>query len=364
VIKSSLVSLAATLVITLVVSGCSSSAPAPTPTNAPAAPTKVVEPAKPAEAAKAPTAVPATAAPKVDFPQKGKTIQWIVSMAAGGGTDLTARVLAQVLEKELGTSVQVVNKPGAGGQTGWTELAKAKPDGYTLGSTNFPGVITTALDPARQAAYNRSAFQLIGTQYDVPKAIVVRADSPYKTIKDLVDAAKAKPGELKAAAGGVLGDTHLSLLLLEQVAGIDLALVHFDGGAPGLAALLGGHVDASSNVPAEITPHLKSGALRALGVFTKEESKFLPGVKTLESQGYPAFMSVLGGIVAPAGLPKDVADRLSAAAKKAVESPEHKNKLEEMGFSALYMDPEQFSKVWADSEVQYKPLMELAANEK
>jgi tripartite-type tricarboxylate transporter receptor subunit TctC len=367
--RSAILYLMATIAAScLILTGCSQAAPAPAATTAPASAAKAAEPTKPAEAPKAPASVPPTAAPtaapKVDFPQKGKTINWIVAAGnAGGGTDLCARTMAPILEKEVGAQVQVVNKPGAGGQTGWTELAQSKPDGYTLASSNFPGIIMTALDTSRKAVYNKKAFTLVGTQYDVPKVLVVRGDSPYKTTKDLVEAAKAHPGEIKAAAGGILGDTHLSLLALEQVAGVDLALVHFDGGAPGVAALLGGHVDASSNVPSEVSSHLKSGQLRALGMFTKEESKFLPGVPTLASQGYPAYMNVLGGIIAPAGLPQDVANRLTAASKKAVESPEHANKLEELGFSAKFMNPDEFSKAWDECETQFKPLLELALKE-
>jgi tripartite-type tricarboxylate transporter receptor subunit TctC len=303
---------------------------------------------------------PTSTAPKADFPQKGRSISIIVPLAAGGGVDQAARLLASLMEKEVGTPITVVNKPGAGGQMGLTELVRAKPDGYTLGYAVFPFIVTSTMDPKRQAIYKRTSFQPIATQYELPKIVVVQAGSPYKTMKDLVDAAKANPEKIKAAAGGQLGDSHLGLLLLEKAAGIKLAMVHFDGGAPGVTALLGGHVDMGLNVPPEILSHIKGGTLRALGVTTKHESMFFPGVKTLEAQGYPVYMSVVAGLIAPAGVPKETVDLLSGAARKVIESADHKKKIEEMGYTAFYQSPQQFAKFWAESEEQLKPVMELA----
>jgi tripartite-type tricarboxylate transporter receptor subunit TctC len=245
---------------------------------------------------------PTPTAPKGDFPEKGRSISLFVGYPAGGGADQAARLLASMMEKEIGTPISVVNKVGAGGQLGLTELVRAKPDGYTLGYAIFPFAATSYMDPRRQTIYKRTSFQPIAGQFENPKVVVVHPGSPYKTMKDLVDAAKANPEKVKAAAGGVLGDTHLSLLQLQKVAGIKLALVHFQGGADGATALLGGHVDMGSHVPPEILSHTKSGTLRALGVSGNQESTFFPGVKTLEAQGYPVDVSVVGGLIAPAGV--------------------------------------------------------------
>jgi len=132
-----------------------------------------------------------------DFPQKGKAIQVLVGFAAGGSSDAGARILASGLEKELGASVLVVNKPGASGQIAYTALTQAKPDGYTLVNTNFPSSIISYLDPARKATYTRKSFEVLALHVIDPGLIAVKADSPHKTLKDLVEAAKANPKKVK-----------------------------------------------------------------------------------------------------------------------------------------------------------------------
>ena len=125
------------------------------------------------------------------FPEKGRTLTHIVAYPPGGGTDVTARLLAPMLEKELGIQVQVLNKGGAGGQIGFTELVRSKPDGYTIGNLILPTVITTYLDPTRKAVFSRKSFQLLALQDNDPGIIAVKATGPFKTLKDLIDAAKA-----------------------------------------------------------------------------------------------------------------------------------------------------------------------------
>jgi tripartite-type tricarboxylate transporter receptor subunit TctC len=303
---------------------------------------------------------PTPTAPKGDFPEKGRSISLFVGYPAGGGADQAARLLASMMEKEIGTPISVVNKVGAGGQLGLTELVRAKPDGYTLGYAIFPFAATSYMDPRRQTIYKRTSFQPIAGQFENPKVVVVHPGSPYKTMKDLVEAAKANPEKLKAAAGGQLGDNHLCLLLLQKAAGIKLALVHFDGGAAGVNALLGGHLDMASAVPPEVVQHVKSGALRVLGVTGEQENKFLPGVKTFEAQGYSVPMSVVSGLVAPAGVPKEVVDLLSGAAKRAIESAEHRKRIEDMYYTVFYQNPEQYAKLWVEAEEHLKPVMGLA----
>ncbi len=346
--------------------GLSACSPAATPP--PAAPAKPAEATK-APAAAAPTTAPAaapaaapTAAPaaNVNFPQKGKAISIIVPYAAGGGTDLSARVLAQQLEKELGTSVNVVNKPGAGGQVGLTELAQSKPDGYTIGSSVLPAVITTYLDPSRKCAFGRNDLQPLALHVADASAVAVKADSPFKTVKDIVDAGKAKPGEIKWGTTGILGNTHLNILQLQKVTGAKFAIVHFDGGNPMKTALLGGHIDAHFGSAGESLPQFKSGEMRFLGIMDKQRSPFYANVPTLEEQGYPLYAAGTRGYVVPAGTPMEIVNILTGAMKRVMESPEHKQKMDELGLTIRYMDPKQYSDYWADFEAQVKPLMELA----
>ena len=344
------------LALGLILAGCTQAAPLPT--AAPAAPTKAAEAPKAAPTAEAKAAP--TAAPKVDFPVKGKAISIIVPYAAGGGTDLSARVLAEGLEKELGTPVQILNKAGAGGQVGLTELAQSKPDGYTIGSSVLPAVITTYLDADRKPAFGRKDLQLLALHVADASAVAVKADSPFKTVKDIVEAGKAKPGAVKWGTTGILGTTHLNIVQLQKVTGAKFAIVHFDGGNPMKTALLGGHIDAHFGSAGESLPQFKSGEMRFLGIMDKQRSPFYPDVPTLEEQGYPLYAAGTRGYILPAGTPKEVVTILTNAMKKVMATPEHKKKMDELGLTIRYMDPDQYGAYWADYEEQVKPLMALA----
>lgn len=349
----------------LLASGCTQAAPASTPTKAPLADTATAPSATKAPVAAVsatPAAAQPTAAPekKVSWPEKGKPITIIVPYAAGGATDIAARVLSTQMEKELGTTVQVVNKAGAASQVGLTELALAKPDGYSLGYAVNPAAIMSYLDPERKATYTRKSFQLIASQYTLPTVLSVKADSPYKSLKELMDAAKANPEKLKVGTTGLMGTPHVGILQLQQKTGASFAVVHFEGGAPQVTALLGGHLDVASNVVTEILPHLKSEKVRVLGIMDTQESKFLPGVKTMESQGYSVAASALGGLCAPSGTPRDIVDVLSLAAIKAMQTAEHKAKMDELGFTQLFKNADEYSKIWNQQEKDLAPLLELA----
>lgn len=356
--KRLLVSVATVLAsVGLVVSGCNQAAPTPAPTKAAAAaPAKAAEPTR-APAAEQPTAGPAK---KVDWPEKGKPLTIIVPYAAGGATDIAARVLASLMEKQLGTTVQVVNKAGAAFQVGLTELALAKPDGYALGYTVNPAAIMSYLDPERKATYNRKSLQQVAAQYTLPVVISVKSDSPYKSLKDLIDAAKASPGKIKIGTTGLLGTPHVGILQLQEKTGAKFAVVHFEGGAPQVTALLGGHIDVAANVVTEILPHFKSEKVRVLGIMDTEESKFLPGVKTMESQGYKVVATALGGISAPGGAPKEIVDIVSSAAIKAMETTQHKAKLDELGFTLFVKNADDYAKIWDDLEKELAAILKTA----
>jgi tripartite-type tricarboxylate transporter receptor subunit TctC len=295
-----------------------------------------------------------------DFPVKGRPITVIVPYPAGGATDIAARMVADVMKNELGTSIQVVNKPGATSQVGMTELVRSKPDGYTISASPLPAVILTYLDPERKAIYTSKSFQPLANVIFPPLVLSVKADSPYKTLQDLVVAAKAKPETLKIASAGVLSNNHLAILQFEKVSSTRLAIVHFDGGAAGMNALLGGHVEATVGVLPEVLSHFKNGAIRPLGVMDARESKFLPGVKTMEAQGLKLYVYGATGMAAPAGTPRPVVDILTAAIKKACENESFLKKMDDMGFPIQYMDPEGYAKFWSQVEVDVAPLMNEA----
>jgi putative tricarboxylic transport membrane protein len=297
-----------------------------------------------------------------DFPAKGKSITMILGTSPGGSTDVGARILAAAMEKDLaatGTRIQVENKPGAGWQIGLTALARTRPDGYTIGFTILPQTITNYLDPERKAVFDRKSFQPLGMQVVDPGVIAVKASSPYKTLQDVIEAAKATPGKLKASSTGILSDDHLAILQFQKLTGTKMAIVQFDGSAKSMTALLGGHIDVYFGNIGDTFPQAKAGEVRVLGVMDDEESKFLPG-KTTFSQGIKLESSSSRGLSAPAGVPKELVDILAGAIKKAIADPEHMKKMEEQGLTVRYMDPARMEKYWSEMEEQIKPLMNIA----
>jgi tripartite-type tricarboxylate transporter receptor subunit TctC len=284
-----------------------------------------------------------------DFPAKGKAIQIVVAYAAGGATDVGVRIVATELEKVLRAKIEVVNKPGASGQIGATYMAKAKPDGYTIGAINLPALNVSYLDPDRKAVYAKNDFKPLALQVIDPGLIAVRADSPFKTLQDVLNAAKANPRKVTITTTGLQSTEHFWILQMQKLTNTELALVHFEGSAPALMAVLGGKIDVLCGNVSDVTPHVKSGAVRVLGVMDDRESPFLPaGVKTLKSMGIPVVGGSFRGYDLPAKTPQEIVDVLSAAMKKALESQEVKDKMAKMGLTWRYMDPAQVEKLWND----------------
>jgi tripartite-type tricarboxylate transporter receptor subunit TctC len=300
-----------------------------------------------------------------EYPAKGRTIIGIVPSTAGGGTDTAARLISPIMEKDLGVPVQVVNKPGASMQIGATEVAMAKPDGYTLLWLVVPTVSSIYLDPERKAAFGRKDLQPVGMLYGAPFAVFVNAASPFKTIQDVIDAAKANPGKVKSATTGHMATGHFANLEFQRGAGVRMATVHFQGGGPALTALLGGHVDVAFNSIGELLSPLKNGQIRILAVMDDHESEFLPGVKTLAALGVKA--NPIGsdiGLAAPAGVPKEIVAKLSATLKKAMNDEGFRKNMAEQGNTVRYLDPEQYQKFWDQVDAKFAPLIELGKKDK
>lgn len=305
----------------------------------------------------------APAAPKVQFPEKGKTANVIVAFPAGGSTDIQARLTAPYLEKQLGIPVQVVNKGGAGGQLGTTDLVNSKPDGYNITATAHVTIITTYLDPSRAATYSGKDLQHVALQAEVPLGLAVNSDGPYKTLKEFVDAAKANPGKVTVSVGGVLSDVHLGAIEFQRAAGVKLSAVQFEGTGPAVTALLGGHVDANVGTAAALLPQIKSGKLRLLGLMEKERAKLYPDLPTLKEQGYDAVIPGPRGWSMAAGTPKEIVDTWAKAIKTSMDDPELNKKMEESGMIPHYLGPEDFTKYVNDVEAQMKPLVKAALDE-
>ncbi len=352
----------------LLVAACSQAAPAPTaapaapkaaaPTAAPAAaPTaaKVSEPTKAPAAAPQPTAVPAK---KVDFPTKGKSLTFICPLAPGGAMDFLTRLLGSGLEKELGIPVEVQNKSGAGGQEGYTALVQAKPDGYTIGYGGIEAISSFILDPRRKAVFTRKDFAPLAMHTMEPAVIAVRSDSPWKDVKDLVDAAKAKPGEIRASVTGVLAVPHIASLMFENATGTKLRIGNSDSGSNQDAMLLGGHADVLFTTAGGAAPQVLSGDFRVLGVYDTEHYKGFSDVKTMKEQGYNLVIGASRPVMAPGATPKEIQDVLAAAIKKTMETPDQQKRAEDSGMYLRYMDPAQTAAVWEQIEGQMKPVID------
>jgi tripartite-type tricarboxylate transporter receptor subunit TctC len=229
----------------------------------------------------------ATNAAGGDFPKKGKTIDLVVAFSSGGAVDTAARLIQPILEEELGTNVEVINKPGAGGQIGYTQLTSAAPDGYTIGATGSPSVVVSPLDPSRGAKYTRDSFQPLGRQVIDPTVIAVQPDSPYQTLKDLLDAAKANPKSMTASTTGLQTGEHFAMAQIQESTGSEFAPVHFsEGASQATTAFLGKHVDILVANVSDVVDLTKQGKARVLGVMTSERAPALPDVPTFKESGY------------------------------------------------------------------------------
>jgi tripartite-type tricarboxylate transporter receptor subunit TctC len=279
-----------------------------------------------------------------------KPVQLMVAYPAGGSTDIAARIVAAIAEKDLGQSIVVVNKGGAGGQVGWTEMSRAKPDGYYIGFINLPALNTVILDPDRKAAFNADAFVPVINQVLDPGIIWVKGDSPYKNLKDLLEAARRNPQKISAATTGILSDDHLAILMMEEAApGVMFRIVHFEGGAPVMTAVMGGHIEAAFDNVGSVFRRIKTGELRALAVMDTQRSPFIPDVPTMPELGYPTVISSsTRGIAVPKGTPPAVIKRLEQSLKKAMDDPEHLKKMEDAGLQLRIMVGEEYAKYYRE----------------
>ena len=286
-----------------------------------------------------------------------QTIQMIVPYTAGGAGDVGARLLAPFMAEDLGLPVQVSNVPGAGSQLGITEMAKAKPDGCTIGWTHLPATINIYLDPSRQAVFNRQKLSPIAMYVIDPGAIYVKGDSPINSLQDLVAEAKKRPGKVSISTSGVMSDGHLLLLELQQAAGVKFAMVHGKGGSESLADLMGGHVSGMHQNLAGNPGLVASGKIKIITVFTEKRVALYPNLKTAAEEGYPIINATSRAISAPGGVPKAVIDRLSASVGKAMASADFKAKAEKLGLPLAYMDAKTLGEYWEKMEKTYAPLV-------
>lgn len=283
----------------------------------------------------------ANAAQAQDGSYPERPVMLVVSAAAGGTTDLAARLISEPLSKALGQSVVVDNKPGGNGTIAAQAVQRAKPDGYTL-LVQYSGyhVITPLLtkvswDPIKD-------FAPVANLLSAPQVLVVRPGLPVKSLKELVAYAKANPNKLNYASSGNGSLQHVSTELLNQMAGIQITHVPYKGTGPAMTDLLGGQVDMTITTPPPLMGHIASGKLRPLVVTSKARLTSLKDVPSAPEAGYPDLdVSSWFAMYAPAGTPKPVIDKLTTEIEKIMKSDAFRKKAEELGAEARYMNPQQ-----------------------
>ncbi len=289
------------------------------------------------------------------YPERNITL--IVPYGAGGGTDITARMLAKDLEAVLGKSVTVENRAGGGGWVGWGSLAQAAPDGYTIGYLNVPSMYAGYLDRQYNRKETLESFTPLMNHVLDYNVWAVKADSPFKSVKDVVEAAKKAPDAVNVSAFGAGSDDHLAILSMQRENDIKLITVHHKSTADAKTGVLGGHLQVLGANISEVAEEVKAGTLRILGVMSPERSPFLPNAPTFKEQGYNQVWSVSRGIAAPAGLPKDVQEKLVAALEKTLNSAEHQQKAKGLSLEPRVIKGEDYKKFLKDNEVSTKTLM-------
>lgn len=322
------------LVMILTLTGCGSSA------NEPAAPAE-------SGAAEAPAEAPVETGLN-GYPTK--PVEVIVAYAAGGGTDVGARLLLSEAEKILGQPMVVLNIEGAGGEIGFTELAMADPDGYTIGFINLPTFVSLPMD--RETQYKVEDVRPIVNHVFDPGVLVVRSNSEWQTFDDFLAYALENPGTIAISNNGAGASNHIGAAHLEYEAGIEVIHAPFDGTTNMLAALRGSHVDATVAKISEVADLVNAGELRLLASYTEERIADFSDVPTLGEYGYEILFGSARALVAPAGVPDDIIDYLVELFKEAIESDAHLEKAKDANLPIMYMGPEEL-KAYMEHEAVY-----------
>lgn len=284
-------------------------------------------------------------------------IKMVVAYAAGGGTDIIARLMAQYMQKHLGgsASVVVINRPGAGGGIGFGELVNAQPDGYTIGFINTPNVLTIPIE--RKSAFHWQNYELLGNIVDDPGNFSVHADTPIKNLAELVTYAKANPGKVTYGTTGIGSDDHLAALMFERAAGVKLTHVPFKGAAEVHNAIASKQIMLAAMNIGEALQYQKGGTpLRHLGQMSDKRSTLASNVPTFKEQGFDVIMASLRGIAAPKNLPPAVRDQLVNAVQKAVTDPEFQAKATGYFAPIRYLAPAAYATELKNDEAEFRQL--------
>jgi len=287
-----------------------------------------------------------------------------VGFPAGGSTDVGARILAASMEPILGQSVTVVNKPGGSGQAMWTELARQRPDGSILGLSNVPQLQTTIIDPERQAQFTLDSFTPIANQVLDPGSLFVPTNSRFRTLQDVIEAARQTPRRITMGDTGIASDDHLQTLDLERLANIETRVVHFEGGAPLTTAVLGSQIDVAVNNVGEFVSRVKSGDGRLLAVADQTRNRFVPDVPTFTELGFPIISYSGRGYIGPAGMSPELVNYLAAVIQAAMNTQDLRTRMDDVGLEQRYMGPAEFQTFLQEQMQRAQSLFELVEEER
>ncbi len=279
-------------------------------------------------------------------PYPNRPITMIVPFPPGGIADITGRPLAVAMAKTLGQNVVIENKAGAGGAVGHAYVAKAKPDGYTIMTALSSIVVIPEADRVngRPATYQMSDFASIALISADPTILLVPADAPWKSLKELIDDARSRPGKISYASSGVYGTIHTCFEMLAQAADVKLLHVPYKGGGPAMTALLAGETNLGAQSPGVSSPHIRSGKIRVLGSWAGSRTAALPDVPTMKEQGFDVEFYIWAGVFAPAGLPPDVAARIRASVRQAVQDPDFKTAMAGINTPINFLEGAEFDR--------------------
>ena len=278
----------------------------------------------------------------------GKPIEMTTLFGAASASTQTARVLADGMAKVLGVPVPVIDKPGAGGAIGYTYISQQKPDGYSIvWSSNS---ISTTFHNGQLPFDYKNLEHVARVTIENP-ALAVKADAPWKTLKELIEFAKANPEKVRIGNSGQGSQTHIASVALFSSAGAKIVPIHRTGGQA-TTDLLGGRIEVAVQFPQAVVPHVKSGDLRVLALLGNIPDPAFPDVKSAKQQGYNIDLGLWRGISVPKGTPKAVIVKLQDAIKKTVESPEFKDAGQKIGFTPAYQPSDAFTKMIAEDDTR------------
>ncbi|WP_167139316.1 tripartite tricarboxylate transporter substrate binding protein [Diaminobutyricimonas sp. TR449] len=297
-----------------------------------------------------------------EFPGS-QPITVIIPLSPGGSTDLMIRGLMGFVEDELGTKIIIENKVGAGGQVGLTELAGSKPDGYTIGTTNLPSTLAY-INPNKQATYTKDSFQPLASVNRFRGLIAASSTGKWKTLDEMVAAAKAAPGSVTVGVDGLGGDDHIAVVAFEEAAGVKFKIVPFDDGSEKMTALIGNQIDLSFGAVPTFKAQLDTGSVIALAALDQEPIPGLTDVPTATSEGYDVFWEAYNVISAPAGISDEVLavleDAIAKGSAAALKDPTFSKQMEAGGYVFGHEDSAWATKTWNDLDAKWQDLVPRA----